>query len=304
MCKTSLSIAFCLCLAWNAADTVVTAQGDCTPVASIEDMQPVVDAAGDGSTVCVRFDGDGGVAGWNLQGRRPLSIQKDQQVVIDCAGNSFGMSEALGTLTMGRHAKIHYVNCNLQSYHFPDTEHVYGTVHTITNSTFGMDSCRFVLDLNDQYAPTLASLQQNASFDLGELVQSGASAAVHIFSSSFDSLLGPQFRYEITDSTAYCGDAAAVVPSAQQLAVANGPDVITESSLTNNGGNVAPQVPGPVTATSAPDLGDPDLSFATPGPAGATTGGDATIEASAGTMRSPGAVAAAALAAVLVAAAA
>lgn len=101
---------------------------------------------------------------------------------------------------------------------------------------------QFVLDLNEQYAPTLAGLQQNASFDVGELVEVGSSAAVHIFSSAFDSLLGPQFRYEIYDSTAYCGTAADVVPSAQQLATANGPDVIADSTVAG-GNNVAEQLP-------------------------------------------------------------
>lgn len=33
---------------------------DCTAVASIDDMQPVVDAASAGGTACMRFDGTGG----------------------------------------------------------------------------------------------------------------------------------------------------------------------------------------------------------------------------------------------------
>lgn len=68
---------------------------------------------------------------------------------------------------------------------------------------------QFVLDLNDQYAPTLAKLQSNASFETAALVEDGSSAAVHIFTAYFDSLLGPQIRYEVSNSTAYCGSKAA-----------------------------------------------------------------------------------------------
>lgn len=45
-------------------------------------------------------------------------------------------------------------------------------------------------------------------------MHNGADAAVHIFQANFDSLLGPQFRYEIVDSTAYCGSREAAVPEA------------------------------------------------------------------------------------------
>ena len=75
---------------------------------------------------------------------------------------------------------------------------------------------QFVLDLNDQYAPTLVKLQTNASFETAPLVHNGAAAAVHIFKAYFDSLLGPQFRYEVLGSTAYCGAKNKALPEAIQ----------------------------------------------------------------------------------------
>lgn len=88
---------------------------------------------------------------------------------------------------------------------------------------------QFVDNLNDQYAPLIVQLQSNASFRLGERVDMGAAAAVHIFTATFDSLIGPQFRYEIFNSTAYCGENDAVVGEAFQRATSNSPDVITNS---------------------------------------------------------------------------
>ena len=43
---------------------------------------------------------------------------------------------------MERGSALRYVNCDLLQYEFPDNNRVYGTVHGITNSTFGMRSCR------------------------------------------------------------------------------------------------------------------------------------------------------------------
>lgn len=54
---------------------------------------------------------------------------------------------------------------------------------------------QFVENLSSQYSPLIVELQSNASFNLGELVRQGDSAAIHIFAATFDSLIGPQFRY-------------------------------------------------------------------------------------------------------------
>ena len=80
--------------------------------------------------------------GWSLQNERPLSINQYQNVVIDCIGNEFAFRSNLGNLSMARGSALRYVNCQLLQYEFPDTNQVYGTVHRITNSTFGMRSCR------------------------------------------------------------------------------------------------------------------------------------------------------------------
>lgn len=129
------------------------------------------------------------------------------------------------------------------------------TAAAVTASTHRRRHCaavvQFVLDLNDQYAPTLVKLQDNATFELGELFQQGTSAAVHIFASAFDSLLGPQFRYEISESTAYCGSPDDVVPSAVQLATSNGPDVVVDSAIANSNSNLAPRTPAGPTGNSA-----------------------------------------------------
>lgn len=80
--------------------------------------------------------------GWNLEGRTPLHVKAGQHVIVDCADNDFAMDDPLGKLTMDEDSKLQYVNCHLLNYEFPDTKHVYETVHVITNSTFGMESCR------------------------------------------------------------------------------------------------------------------------------------------------------------------
>ena len=66
----------------------------------------------------------------------------------------------------------------------------------------------------------------------------GGAAAVHIFKAYFDSLLGPQFRYEILDSTAYCGADDTVVTEAIQRSQDEPRDVVLYSP-----GVEAPRLP-------------------------------------------------------------
>lgn len=80
--------------------------------------------------------------GWSLKSHPPLNIKSSQNVVIDCTGNQFTFQSDLGNLTMDAESTLHYVNCDLLQYEFPENNWVYGTVHAITNSTFGMRSCR------------------------------------------------------------------------------------------------------------------------------------------------------------------
>eukprot|EP00892_Ulva_mutabilis_P005445 jgi/Ulvmu1/3272/UM151_0020.1 len=247
----------CICLLWGADVGHVRAQPDfgqqvCNAITSVEQLQPVIDAENAGETVCVRLLGNGGAGGWSLQDHKPLSTKEGQQVIIDCVDNQFMANSNQGNLTMERGSTLRYVNCDLLQYDFPDTTRVYGTVHAITNSTFGMRSCRFVLDLNDQYAPTLVKLQQNASFETAQLVQRGGNtAAVHIFKANFDSLLGPQFRYEIFNSTAYCGEKAEAVPEAVQLANNDAPHLVLYSPD-------VPRAPPNIPADSGGGGGDDD----------------------------------------------
>lgn len=72
----------------------------------------------------------------------PLAIQPGQHVTIDCEGSDFSMYSANGNLTMGPDSRLHYVGCKLQQYIFPEGSDVRGTVHTMSNSTFEMQSCR------------------------------------------------------------------------------------------------------------------------------------------------------------------
>lgn len=61
--------------------------------------------------------------------------------------------------------------------------------------------------LNDRYNPLRFERQQNATIELYRLVEDSlSSAAVHIHRAELDSWLGrDSFRYEISNSTAYCG---------------------------------------------------------------------------------------------------
>lgn len=104
---------------------------------------------------------------------------------------------------------------------------------------------QFVVNLNEQYAPLLVSLQQNASFETAKLVEKGSSAAVHIVKANFDSLLGHQFRYEINNSTAYCGTNANVVPEAVRLSN----EAPAEILLYSEGVTVPPPKPPPSEST-------------------------------------------------------
>lgn len=57
---------FCLCLIWVAGGRPVLAQPGalaqpvCEAIDTIDELQPVIDAAEEGSTVCVRLLGNGG----------------------------------------------------------------------------------------------------------------------------------------------------------------------------------------------------------------------------------------------------
>lgn len=86
-----------------------------------------------------------------------------------------------------------------------------------------------VKELGDQYAPALTAVQSNASFETGRLIDNANGSAVYIFLAAFDSLKGPQFRYEVTDSTMYCKSMNASVPDAIQAANEFGPDVVLYS---------------------------------------------------------------------------
>lgn len=77
----------------------------------------------------------------------PLSIQEGQHVTIDCEGSDFAIHSSIGNLTMGPHSRLQYVSCQLQEYIFPEGDDVRGTVHTLSNSTFEMQSCRVRLHL-------------------------------------------------------------------------------------------------------------------------------------------------------------
>lgn len=100
---------------------------------------------------------------------------------------------------------------------------------------------QFVKSLNAQYAALLVELQTNATFETAKLVDKGSAAAVHIFKGYFDSLLGPEFRFEISDSTAYCGRKDIVVPEAQRLSIEEPQEV----RLYSQGVTVPPLSPTP-----------------------------------------------------------
>lgn len=79
---------------------------------------------------------------WSLENQSPMKIKRFQNVVIDCTGNAFNFQSNQGNLTMDVGSTLHYMNCDLLRYEFPENNWVYDTVHAITNSTFGMRSCK------------------------------------------------------------------------------------------------------------------------------------------------------------------
>ena len=89
--------------------------------------------------------------------------------------------------------------------------------------------------MNDSWAPLVASLQTNVSFETAPVVRRGSDAAVHIFQAYFDSLLGPQFRYEISNSTAYCGAQGDAVVEADRSAGAGPTGLVLHSADVDSG---------------------------------------------------------------------
>jgi hypothetical protein len=86
---------------------------------------------------------------------------------------------------------------------------------------------QFVTDLNGKYAPVLAASQDNATFKVGELVVNTKGSAVHMFEVNFDrtSVDGPGVRFEVSNTTAYCGPRAEAASQALDVALQNGPIV-------------------------------------------------------------------------------
>lgn len=82
-----------------------------------------------------------------MQNQEPMRIKGRQTVVIDCTGNAFSFQSNQGNLTMDRDSKLHFRDCDLLQYEFPENNRVFDTVHSITNSTFGMRSCRVRMPL-------------------------------------------------------------------------------------------------------------------------------------------------------------
>lgn len=78
---------------------------------------------------------------WSLDDSPALDILENQQVVIDCGGKYFNYHSSRGELTMGQGSTLHYHNCSLVNYDFPETNRVYGTLHKISSSTIGMQTC-------------------------------------------------------------------------------------------------------------------------------------------------------------------
>ena len=161
----------CLCLLWEAGIPHARAQHAtgpqyCNAITSVDALQPVIDASAPGESVCIQLSGRGGTGcvvrtgcpeqprgmlscelcahcrGWSLHNEKPMSIKSAQKVIIDCDGNEFASRSNQGNLTMARGSALRYVNCHLLQYEFPDTNKVYGSVHAITSSIFGMSSCR------------------------------------------------------------------------------------------------------------------------------------------------------------------
>lgn len=99
-----------------------------------------------------------------------------------------------------------------------------------------MNVLQFVTDLNDKYAPVLAASQENATFDVGELVVTPKGSAVHMFDVNFERTsygAGPGVRFEVTNTTAYCGLRSAATKEALDVALQNGPVVNVASPQAN-----------------------------------------------------------------------
>lgn len=79
---------------------------------------------------------------WKLEDSPALNIRENQYVYIDCGGRYFNYHSKKGELTMGKGSTLHYYNCSLLDYEFPDSNRVYGTVHAITSSVIGMQACQ------------------------------------------------------------------------------------------------------------------------------------------------------------------
>lgn len=104
-------------------------------------------------------------------------------------------------------------------------------------------SMQFVRGLSDQFAPLMTQRQANASFETGKLVDNANGTAVYVFLLAFDSLSGPQIRFEFTDSTMYCKSMEAAVPDAIVAAEQFGPEVRMYSAAASTAAD-APVAPG------------------------------------------------------------
>lgn len=98
---------------------------------------------------------------------------------------------------------------------------------------------QFVTDLNDKYARILSASQNNATFEVGELVSRPEGSAVHMFQVSFE--FNHEVRFELQNTTAYCGGHTQAVAAAQKLAFENGP--VVELSSKQRQGDVAQPAP-------------------------------------------------------------
>lgn len=65
---------------------------------------------------------------------------------------------------------------------------------------------QFILDLHEDFAQKAVEVQANASFQVGPLIKVGADVAVYILAAYFDDMRTSRVRYEIVNSTAFCGD--------------------------------------------------------------------------------------------------
>eukprot|EP00892_Ulva_mutabilis_P011203 jgi/Ulvmu1/8455/UM043_0035.1 len=244
-----------LCVGGASGQAHLSTSQFCTGITSVNNLQDAIAANLHAESVCIKFLGDSKEQVWTLENAPALNIRDGQYVYIDCGGQYFNYHSKKGQLRMGKGSTLHYYNCSLLNYDFPDTNLVFGTVHVISWSTIGMQTCQVVKDLGDKYAPSLSKLQTNASFETGKLVENASGSAVYIFLTAFDSLAGPQYRYEITESTMYCKDADAAVPEAVRVAQEAGPEI----RLYSEDVNIEPEQPNQQVQTDQSGSSDSKL---------------------------------------------